>query len=377
MKNKDKRAYEKALHLYNNGYIDKALEVCEIGISRDLGDSNLLNLKGLLLYLKGNLEEAIPLWKINEHHNNNDIAKSYLKDVQRDFYRKDLYKIVEELIEDLNIDEALENLSICKESDFNSINVNNALAICYLRKADYSLSMEYVERVITIDKFNYRAISTKKEINEILNINNKSILKTLIIAFIAIIFLTSGILLNNKFKKLSINKEELVNNIQKPVENESTNNEQNEKKEDNQDKEENKDNNQSSILEVVPLTDDEIRENYIKATDLFQEEKYEESKYLLEATITHSRDNHLHDDIMFLLASTSEKIGKYEEAIKYFKDYISNYENGNYIEETYYRISLLYKSLDKEKSKLYAGELVSKYPNSLYNNNLIKDILSD
>ncbi|MPM07523.1 hypothetical protein SDC9_53829 [bioreactor metagenome] len=371
MKNRDKKAYEKALHLYNNGYIDKALEVCEIGISRDLEDSNLLNLKGLLLYLKGNLEEAIPIWKINEHHNNNDIAKSYLKDVQKDFYRKDLYEKAEELINDLNIDEALKNLSICKESDFNSINVNNALATCYLRKAEYSLSMEYVEKVISIDKFNYKAKNIKKEINEILNINNKSLLKTLIIASIAVVFLTSGILLNNKFKKVQINKEELANNISKPVENESTNNEQNEE---NKDNEENK---KSSILEVNSLTDEEIRENYIKATGLFQEEKYEEAKYLLEATIIHSMNNHLHDDVMFLLASTSEKVGKNEEAIKYFKDYISNYENGNYIEETYYRISLLYKDLDKEKSKLYAGELVSKYPSSIYNNNLIKDILSN
>lgn len=377
MKNRDKKAYEKALNLYNNGYIDKALEVCEIGISRDLEDSNLLNLKGLLLYLKGNLEEAIPVWKINDHHNNNDIAKSYLKDVQKDFYRKDLYEKAEELINDLNIDEALENLSICKESDFNSINVNNALAICYLRKAEYSLSMEYVEKVLSIDKFNYKAQSTKKEINEILNINNKSLLKTLIIASIAVVFLTSGILLNNKFKKASINKEELANNISKPVENESTNNEQNEENRDNEKNKDNEENKESSTLEVNSLTDDEIRENYIKATDLFQEEKYEEAKLLLEATIIHSMNNHLHDDVMFLLASTSEKVGKNEEAIKYFKDYISNYENGNYIEETYYRISLLYKVVDKEKSKLYAGELVSKYPSSIYNNNLIKDILSN
>ncbi len=90
MKNNNKKEYKKALNLYNNGYIDKAIEICEIGISRSLEDSNLLNLKGLLLYLKGELEEAISLWKINKYHNDDEIAKAYLKDIEIDFNRRDV-----------------------------------------------------------------------------------------------------------------------------------------------------------------------------------------------------------------------------------------------------------------------------------------------
>ena len=42
MKNNNKKEYKKALNLYNNGYIDKAIEICEIGISRSLEDSTYL-----------------------------------------------------------------------------------------------------------------------------------------------------------------------------------------------------------------------------------------------------------------------------------------------------------------------------------------------
>ncbi|MDU3349883.1 MAG: tetratricopeptide repeat protein [Clostridium sp.] len=80
---------------------------------------------------------------------------------------------------------------------------------------------------------------------------------------------------------------------------------------------------------------------------------------------------------MFLLASTYEKLGDNNEAIKNFEKYISSYENGNYIEESYYKIALLYRDLNKDKSKYYAKELISKYSNSIYNNTNIKDILNN
>ena len=157
MKNNNKKEYKKALNLYNNGYIDKAIEICEIGISRSLEDSNLLNLKGLLLYLKGELEEAISLWKINKYHNDDEIAKAYLKDIEIDFNRRELFKESEELIRNLNIDEALQILMICKESDYNSINVNNALAICYMRKGEYVECQKCIDKVFSVDKYNIEA----------------------------------------------------------------------------------------------------------------------------------------------------------------------------------------------------------------------------
>lgn len=388
MKNNNKKEYKKALNLYNNGYIDKAIEICEIGISRSLEDSNLLNLKGLLLYLKGELEEAISLWKINKYHNDDEIAKAYLKDIEIDFNRRELFKESEELIRNLNIDEALQILMICKESDYNSINVNNALAICYMRKGEYVECQKCIDKVFSVDKYNIEAKSIKKEIDEILNIKSNSsvVIKSIIITGIICIIITSGILikgkLQNGFKDDAENNFEVVNKNGEvdasesiDVSNLDTNSESintSTKESSNDiDKKEN-----SNLNEHI-LNEDEIRENYMKATDSFDEEKYNDTKVILESTIIYAENSHLNDDIMFLLASTYEKLGDNNEAIKNFEKYISSYENGNYIEESYYKIALLYRDLNKDKSKYYAKELISKYSNSIYNNTNIIDILNN
>lgn len=388
MKNNNKKEYKKALNLYNNGYIDKAIEICEIGISRSLEDSNLLNLKGLLLYLKGELEEAISLWKINKYHNDDEIAKAYLKDIEIDFNRRELFKESEELIRNLNIDEALQILMICKESDYNSINVNNALAICYMRKGEYVECQKCIDKVFSVDKYNIEAKSIKKEIDEILNIKSNSsvVIKSIIITGIICIIITSGILikgkLQNGFKEDAENNFEVVNKSGEvdasesiDVSNLDTNSESinTSTKESSNDIDKKEDSNLNEHI----LNEDEIRENYMKATDSFDEEKYNDTKVILESTIVYAENSHLNDDIMFLLASTYEKLGDNNEAIKNFEKYISSYENGNYIEESYYKIALLYRDLNKDKSKYYAKELISKYSNSIYNNTNIIDILNN
>lgn len=388
MKNNNKKEYKKALNLYNNGYIDKAIEICEIGISRSLENSNLLNLKGLILYLKGELEEAISLWKINKYHNDDEIAKAYLKDIEIDFNRRELFKESEELIRNLNIDEALQILMICKESDYNSINVNNALAICYMRKGEYVECQKCIDKVFSVDKYNIEAKSIKKEIDEILNIKSNSsvVIKSIIITGIICIIITSGILikgkLQNGFKDDAENNFEVVNKSGEvdasesiDVSNLDTNSESinTSTKESSNDIDKKEDSNLNEHI----LNEDEIRENYMKATDSFDEEKYNDTKVILESTIIYAENSHLNDDIMFLLASTYEKLGDNNEAIKNFEKYISSYENGNYIEESYYKIALLYRDLNKDKSKYYAKELISKYSNSIYNNTNIIDILNN
>lgn len=382
MKKKGKKTYEKALNLYNNGYIDKAILVCEIGISRDLEDSNLLNLKGLLLYLKGDLEDAISLWKINKYNNEDEISKAYLKDIERDFHRRDLFKEAENLIRNLNIDSAIEFLTYCKESDYNSINVNNALAICYMKKGQYDECKRCLEKVFSLDKDNIEANSINKEIDELLNTssNKNIIMKSIIVTAIICIIITSGILVKNRFQNNLNNNVGSNLEIAEKNENIAENNSQETLSSTDNIKEETGnivEDKEEVDLEKNVLTEEEIRGNYIESTNLFDEEKYEDARDILKHTVIYSENSHLNDDIIFLLASTYEKLGDNNEAIKNFEKYISSYENGNYIEESYYKIALLYKDLNTEKSKYYAKELVYKHSNSIYNNSNIKDILNN
>lgn len=387
MKSRDNRTYEKALKLYNNGYIDKAIDMCEIGISRDLSNSKLLNLKGLLLYLKGDLEEAVALFKTNRNFNNDDISSSYLKDIEKDYERLNLYNKAVECINNFEIDEAIELLNLCTESGFNSINVNKYLAICYLRKGDYLKSHENLSRLIEIDKANVYAKEINKELNNALEIKDSSLMKKIIpvslliiLSIFIIIFIKDKV--SNKYNKDNIKAEEVQNNIEDNNSHDENNSNQpngeninNEEEVNNENREETSEK-EDKGEEIKVLTEEQIKESYIKASTYYEDNKIEEAKALLEKVLPSAEKSHLRDDIMFLLASTYENINDVDKAINYYDSYIEEYEGGSYIQEAYYRAALIYKDRNNEKSKSYALKLKDNYPNSIYNNSKIQEIIS-
>lgn len=358
------KGYEKALYLYNNGSIEKAIEICEKEISRDLSNSKVLNLKGLLLYLNGDLEDAIAIWKINKDYNDDEISSLYLKDVKDDFKKLELYKEAKGLIEDLSIGEALDILVKCSESDFNSINVNNALASCYLRRGDNDKVKEYLDKVFKLDRDNQEAKIINKKIDNIYRYKKgkEKIIKITLASIVIVTIITFALLkgediINSKFK---------ANDIQ--VDNSYVEDKEAINKEIVEEKEE-----ENELAKV--LNNDEIKENYIRSTSYYQEGRYKEAKDLLEETISKSNANHLDDDIIFLLASSYEAIGSMNKAVGNYDKYILNYEDGSYIKEAYYRATLIYKDINIEKSKEYANKIIINYPNSIYNNNYVKEIM--
>lgn len=75
MNKKVGKTYTKAMDYYEKGKINKALEICEDILLEGLDNPVVLNFKGLLLYQKGNLSDAIIASQINKDLNNDDIAK--------------------------------------------------------------------------------------------------------------------------------------------------------------------------------------------------------------------------------------------------------------------------------------------------------------
>ena len=132
---------------------------------------------------------------------------------------------------------------------------------------------------------------------------------------------------------------------------------------------------EENIEEVKSFSSEEIEEYYIRASTYFADGNYAEARNNLDKVIKQSVGNYLNDDILFLLASTYEKLEDINNSIKYFEEYISLYEKGNYIQEVYYKLALQYKSINIEKSKQYANKLRDNYPESIYNNNNIDSIL--
>jgi len=134
---RSKKLYAIALKKYQNGYIDKALEISEECISLNLKNTAAINLKGLLLYFKGELSKAKSLWKLNYQMNKDGVASSYLENSKNDEEREILYSEAIKHIKAVNIKAGIQILNKCAESDYNSINVNNYLGTCYIKTGKY------------------------------------------------------------------------------------------------------------------------------------------------------------------------------------------------------------------------------------------------
>lgn len=442
MDKKSQKAYEKAMKLYEEGNIDKSLNICESALSEELNNSDLLNFKGLLLYQQGKLNEAITVWKLNLELTNDKVAEKYIEDAQSDFERLNLYNEAEKALRNLNIDAALNMLLTCAVSDFNSVRVNTALASCYQKKGQYEKAGEYLSKALKVDKNYDQAIVLKKELSQFIKLNkkkptSKKVLMTFTILFVVI--LLGGVAfalymrINNESlfngqdiiaaiknedneqqqeeKTKAENKaEEDKENVEKKPEDNTQENKQEEvnKEETNVPEEEKKfdkdtienliqNNNVDGLCDALKgldkntisaedmylyrqatelINENGVAEYYNKGLDYYNQKNYESAETEFDKAYEFSENNSYRQHIMFYRASNLAKLTKTEEAIKQYEEYYSEYPDGVYSEGVLYELVLLYSSADEGKSKQYASDLVNNFPNSIYINDDVKNILN-
>jgi len=428
MNKKAKKAYEKAMDYYEKGKINKALEICEDVLLEGLNNSVVLNFKGLLLYQKGNLNEAITVWKINKELNNDNISENYIKDAMADKRRLDLYRQGEQALKQLKVETALELLKRCSESDFNAIKVNTGIARCYQKKGDLYKAKEYVNKVLSIDKNSITAKIIEKELKEdgvYLESKNssKGFLIGITILFMFFSIAAGGYLVMSKFKD-----KDLANNIEESkssevteensiITDESKELEIQETVEVNSEitpqeivKEESKSINidkgklktlmasndldgvyeQLKNVKAESINSEEI-EVYNQATKLmknegvskfyeyglwyFNQSNYSDATISLDKAYTYCEGNSLKEHILFYRASSSLKESNNQIALVQYEEYYNQYPEGIYVQEALYELTLLSNSVDKEKSKTYANALINNFPNSIYINDNIVGIV--
>ena len=436
MNKKVNKAYGKAMDYYEKGKINKALEICEDILLEGLDNPVVLNFKGLLLYQKGNLREAITAWEMNKDLNNDDIAKNYIKDAVADEKRLDLYKLGEQALKQLNIDKALELFKRCSESDFNVIKVNTGIAMCYQKKGDLYRAKEYVDKALSIDKNAITAKIIEKELKEdgiYLESKNSSKGFLIIITslFVILAIVAGGYLVMSKFKN-----KDLANNNQETESNEAI--EEVKSTEDTEEKSKIKDESKESKVEEtsevkLAATSEEIvkeapisasfdkeklkslmasndfdgiyeqlknvkaesisngdTEVYNQAVKLMKNEgaskfydyglwyfnqgNYVDAGILLGKAYTYCEGNSYKEHILFYRASNSLKKSENQTALAQYEEYYSKYSRGVYAEEALYELALLNNSVDKEKSKNYANTLINNFPKSIYINDNLASI---
>lgn len=418
---KSSKLYNKALEKYNKGFIDKAEELCEKSISLNINNSASINLKGLLYYIKGDLDNCRILWKMNFQVNKDRVSEKYLQDTKNDGKLLELYNTALILIKELKINEALILLRQCEKSHFNYINVNNYLALCYIKKGDYDKVSEHLNNVLKADNKNKIALENKKSLGKCNCVQEKINLKNVGIPIIGMFLIFTVVILikvnaTNITKSLKNGKNKIMTNINKKdsdsnktnanINNVVLNKQNNEEKLEKDKKEvfpyseikkhiDQKDFNKIhydlikwnsrdlSINEKSLLGQGKDLINsaggeyfYNKGYEFFTKVDYNNAKIYLERAYQYGDGNWYHPHTIYLLGSAYENLGDTEKAIKYYTNYDNRFNNGDYEEIVLYNLALLYKNIDMNKAKIYGKKLVKDFPASIYNNTKIQNLIT-
>jgi tetratricopeptide (TPR) repeat protein len=419
---KSGKIYVKAMNKYNDGYIDKSLTLCEKCISINITNAAALNLKGILYYLKGDLESAKKMWNINYKRNHDKVSKKYLKDSVKDVQKLQLYFNALDLMKKFNISGALDILKQCKNSHFNFINVNNSISLCYIKCGEYDKALQHINQVLGVDKKNTQAIINKKTLIEYGNLKrdinykkNFIIIGSIFLAITILLLVKTygrkelnnlGIVSKKGQTKVELNgnkdKVEIVDEMKtesqgdNQAEKNTNLNKDSKKFPEKQFVESIKNKNMEKIIEYLNLWKDadlEINHKlllvegeklikkdgivyfYAKGMGYMDSEKYiEAEKYFLYA-LPYSKDNYLEQHIIYMLALCYKSDSDFENAVKYYEITLNKFPSGSYTEEVLYNLIFINKDVDLNKAKDYAEKLLKQFPSSEYNNSMVKSII--
>lgn len=405
---RSKKLYAKALKIYNHGYIYKALDLCEKSISLNIRNLAALNLKGLLLYFQGDLDAAQKIWKVNYRINKDKVAGKYLNDSQKDEFNLERYMRAIKLVKNSKINEALELLKICSQSDYNCINVNNYKTVCYIKKAEYDSARECIDKVLSYDKKNSMARKNIRTLTRYGMIKREYDWKK--VGKIAGIFILIAVLLCGGFflTKKVINKNNAVKFSTNKKVNNSKNSNNTHKKAPVKKQEsfpgdalkgyiENKnfdamydcvmkwkDNKSLSVndkslvsnAEQILSTDEGIEYFYNKGYNYINNKDYSKANDSLLKAYQFGSQSYLYPHIIYMLGLSYSSTKDTENTIKYYVQYDQNFSGGDYEETVLYDLAVIYKDMDKSKAQTYANKLVNNYPSSIYNNSVIQSIIN-
>ncbi|MBN1050693.1 hypothetical protein DV092_01240 [Clostridium botulinum] len=421
MKKKNKRFYDKAIKYYQNGDLSKSLKSCEESLSYSLKNPSILNLKGLILYQQGKLDEAITVWKINKDFNNDGIAQNYIHSAKEDEVRVELYELGERKLKELKIDEAIKIFKKCKESDFNCIKVDTALALCYQKKGEINKCIDYMNKVLVIDK-NYKvANQIKSQLIDLKAYKKESnnFVKSMV-ALVGVIFICGTVyIFKDNFKGINKDNNLSMESINK-VEEDASNSEDvvTEDKKESEPKTPDVTTNEQTkkvLLDVNKLNEhfengdvdniyydlqnvnepdvsDEYKGLYRRCVNLlktsgievfyekgmeeFNIQNYEKANVEFSKAYDYCDGSYLNEHIMFYKAVTLEQLNNSDEAIKLYELYYEEYPKGSYADNTLYNLSLILNNTDREKSIYYADKLRDEFSESIYFNETINQILN-
>lgn len=425
------KLYKKAMDFYCDGRLDKALNYCDKVLNIDRSHSPTLNLKGLIYYIRGELEEAKTFWKLSYKLNGDMVSKKYLDDSRRD--EGDIYIFSQgvHLFNEVKVKDALRCFLKCESSHFNSINLWKYIAKCYMQLGQHNKAVKYIEDILTIDKHNLEALNLKKQLIELDFIPKETgvqfkkfavVLGTSIVAVCIVALMGFGIFkgyskVQHWLQSRQAEKSEEINKDKTNLDNFQGNSEkiegnsikEVEREESNEEKEKNESFDGSTLksyieaedyeniikyiekydIEGLNINDRNIAQNavtlieekgvlslYEKGVSYIEDKKYDNAIEIFTLVYKYSEGMYLNEHMIFMMASSYEGLEDIENANKYYEIYVDKYlKNGSYIEQCLYSLATNNEGIDKEKSKKYAEILTNGFSKSDYNNSRIESIL--
>ncbi|MEG1870560.1 MAG: tetratricopeptide repeat protein, partial [Peptostreptococcaceae bacterium] len=161
------KLYKKAMDCYCDGRLNSALRYCDKVLNMDRSHSPTLNLKGLINYIRGDLEEARMLWKLSYKLNGDMVSRKYLDDSRTDEGDIHIFNQGVLFFNEVRIREALNCFLKCESSHFNSINLWSYLAKCYMKLGEHTKAIKYVSDILNLDRSNREAFKLKSQLVEL------------------------------------------------------------------------------------------------------------------------------------------------------------------------------------------------------------------
>lgn len=419
--------YKLAMDYYCEGNLQKSMNYCNKVLEINREHSPTLNLKGLIYYIKGDLENAQLNWKINYKINGDEVSKNYLDDSKNDKNKIYIYSQGVLFFNEVQVKKALECFLKCENSHFNAINLWNYIALCYMKIGDYENCLKYMQEVLKLDRDNNIALEIKTQLEEIKIIHKTMPWKSIrnVAVIILLVLITSmgifqtinnwenitlffkGALVkdtiedtNKNVNKLDVEKNGKENTSNNKIEDEhkNTGKEKDELKFDKEilnsmiksEKYDDIYNYIYNFKEVDLKVNDKVAyENarsflkdkgvthfYEEGSTLIKNNNYEKALIYLQKAYEYSEESYLREHVIYLMAFCNEKTGDIEQSNKYYEEYVKKYnDEGSYIEQCLYSLAINNEKIDIDKSRKYAKILSDNFKKSDFNNTRIKTIL--
>jgi len=115
---------------------------------------------------------------------------------------------------------------------------------------------------------------------------------------------------------------------------------------------------------------------YIESAEKFKAAEYAQAAVGFEKIALSGKQERFVSESIFFAAQSYERLKNFDKAIKYYSMYVEFFGAGHYSDDSLYSLGLTYYAQgDKEKSQSTLKRLMREYPDSMFINSKVKEII--